>query len=166
VFYDFCPLDVVGWKGTHTVFKLNVKDFRPLMSEGVHLPPSAHGTFEADGFVVCTIAPRPLEGDPQALRVPWYHRNIDYDEVFFVHRGEFTLSRRSGTTPGGVLSLNPQGLHHGPQPGVWENSVKNWQKDVRLEFVAINLDTQEPLTMTEQAQQTEIAGYADLWARK
>src|SRR5437016_2528374 len=31
VFYDFCPLDVVGWKGTHSVFKLNVKDFRPLM---------------------------------------------------------------------------------------------------------------------------------------
>jgi len=166
VFYDFCPLDVVGWKGTQSVFKLNVKDFRPLMSEGVHLPPSAHGTFEADGFVICTFAPRPLEGDPQALRVPWYHRNIDYDEVFFVHSGEFTLSRRSGTTPFGVLSLNPQGLHHGPQPGVWENSVKNWQKDARLEFVAINLDTEEPLIMTPEAQGIEIPGYADLWAKK
>jgi hypothetical protein len=49
---------------------------------------------------------------------------------------------------------------------VWENSVKNWQKDARLEFVAINLDTEEPLTMTPEAQQIEIAGYADLWARK
>lgn len=166
VFYDFCPLDVAGWKGTHCVFKLNVKDFRPLMSEGIHLPPSAHATFEADGFVVCTFAPRPLEGDPKALRIPWYHRNIDYDEVFFVHSGEFTLSRKSGTTPFGVLSLNPQGLQHGPQPGVWENSVKNWQKDARLEFVAVNLDTQEPLTMTPEAQEVEIAHYAELWAKK
>jgi len=166
VFYDFCPLDVAGWKGMHCVFKLNVKDFRPLMSEGIHLPPSAHATFEGDGFVVCTFAPRPLEGDPKALRIPWYHRNIDYDEVFFVHSGEFSLSRKSGTTPHGVLSLNPQGLQHGPQPGVWENSVRNWQKDARLEFVAINLDTQEPLMMTPEAQGIEIAHYADLWAKK
>jgi len=74
------------------------------MSEGIHLPPSAHGTFEADGFVICTFAPRPLEAITSAARavVP---RNIDYDEVFFVHSGEFTLSRRSGTTPYGVLSL-------------------------------------------------------------
>jgi homogentisate 1,2-dioxygenase len=98
--------------------------------------------------------------------VPWYHRNIDYDEVFFVHSGEFTLSRKSGTTPYGVISLNPQGLHHGPQPGVWENSVKNWQKDARLEFVAINLDTEEPLHMAPAAYEVEIQGYADLWAKK
>src|SRR5438132_462386 len=57
VFYDFCPLDIAGWKGTHCVFKLNIKDFRPLMSEGIHLPPSAHATLEGDGFVVCTFAP-------------------------------------------------------------------------------------------------------------
>lgn len=166
VFYDFCPIDIVGWKGTLSVFKLNVKDFRPLMSEGIHLPPSAHCTFKAPGFVVCTFAPRPLEGDPQALRVPWYHRNIDYDEVFFVHSGDFTLSRRSGTTPFGVLSYNPQGLHHGPQPGVLEGSIKNWKKDARLEFVAVNVDTEEPLIMAPEAQEVEIKGYADLWSKK
>jgi homogentisate 1,2-dioxygenase len=83
-----------------------------------------------------------------------------------VHSGEFTLSRKSGTTPFGVLSLNPQGLHHGPQPGVWENSIKNWQKDARLEFVAINLDTEEPLLMTPEVQGVEIKGYANLWAKK
>ena len=77
VFYDFCPLDVVGWKGTLTVMKLNIRDIRPLMSEGVHLPPSAHCNFQAPGFVVCTFLPRPLEGDPEAERLPWYHRNID-----------------------------------------------------------------------------------------
>ena len=166
IFYDFRPLDVIGWKGTHSIFKLNVEDFRPLMSEGVHLPPSAHGTFQASGFVISTLAPRPLEGDPQALRVPWYHRNIDYDEVFFVHSGEFTLSRKSGTTPYGVISLNPQGLHHGPQPGVWGNSVKGWQKDARLDFVAINLDTEQPLQMAPAAYEVEIQGYADLWTKK
>ena len=49
---------------------------------------------------------------------------------------------------------------------MWENSVKNWQKDARLEFVAINLDTEEPLIMTSEAQGIEIPGYADLWAKK
>ena len=41
------------------------------------------------GFVVCTFAPRPLEEDPEALRLPFFHRNVDYDEVILYHRGEF-----------------------------------------------------------------------------
>jgi hypothetical protein len=49
---------------------------------------------------------------------------------------------------------------------VWENSVKNWQKDARLEFVAINLDTEEPLLMTPEVQGIEIKGYANLWSKK
>ena len=61
----------------------------PVTSARYHLPPSAHTTFVADGFVVCTFAPRPLEEDPDALRLPFFHRNVDYDEVILYHRGEF-----------------------------------------------------------------------------
>ena len=49
---------------------------------------------------------------------------------------------------------------------MWENSIKNWQKDARLEFVALNLDTEEPLVMTPEVQGIEIKGYANLWAKK
>ena len=77
--------------------RINVDDFRPVTSARYHLPPSAHTTFVADGFVVCTFAPRPLEEDPDALRLPFFHRNIDYDEVILYHRGEFFSAGRAST---------------------------------------------------------------------
>lgn len=165
VFYDFCPMDVVGWHGSLAVLKLNTRDIRSLMSDRIHLPPSAHCTFEAPGFVVCTFTPRPLEGDRTAERVPWYHRNVDYDEVFFTHSGEFTLSGRPGARPIGVLTVNPAGLHHGPQPGVQEAARNNWQKDARLEFTAVNVDTERPLVLTEAAKTVEIPDYYTTWMR-
>ena len=165
VFYDFYPLDVVGWHGSLSVLKLNVRDIRPLMSDRIHLPPSAHTTFQAEGFVVCTFVPRPLEGDPSARRVPSYHRNVDYDEVFFTHRGEFALSGKPGARPMGVLTVNPAGLHHGPQPGVEEASRRNWKQHGRMEFTAINLDTEQPVQLTEIARSAEIPDYYTNWMR-
>ena len=63
IFYPFNPLDVVGWKGDLTVWKINLRDIRPVMSHRVHLPPSAHSTFVTPGAVVCSFVPRPLEQD-------------------------------------------------------------------------------------------------------
>jgi homogentisate 1,2-dioxygenase len=60
VFYPFNPIDTVGWKGDLTVWKLNMRDIRPIMSHRAHLPPSAHTTFLTDGAVVCSFLPRPL----------------------------------------------------------------------------------------------------------
>ena len=114
VTYPFHPCDVVGWKGDVAPMRINVDDFRPVTSARYHLPPSAHTTFVADGFVVCTFAPRPLEEDPDALRLPFFHRNIDFDEVILYHRGEFFS--RAGIDEG-MLTWHPFGLHHGPQPG-------------------------------------------------
>jgi homogentisate 1,2-dioxygenase len=165
VFYDFYPMDVVGWHGSLSVLKLNVRDIRPLMSDRIHLPPSAHTTFQASGFVVCTFVPRPLEGDPSARRVPSYHRNVDYDEVFFTHSGEFALSGKPGARPMGVLTLNPAGLQHGPQPGVEEASRRNWKKDARMEFTAVNLDTEQPMLLTDIATAVEIPDYYTNWMR-
>jgi homogentisate 1,2-dioxygenase len=87
--YPYNPLDAVGWHGTLMPLRLNWRDIRPLMSHRYHLPPSAHTTFVTRGFVVCTFTPRPLESDPGALRVPFFHSNEDYDEVIFYHRGAF-----------------------------------------------------------------------------
>jgi hypothetical protein len=53
VFYPFNPLDVVGWKGDLTVWKINLRDICPVMSPRVHLPPSAHTTFTTQGAVIC-----------------------------------------------------------------------------------------------------------------
>ncbi|MEI6628340.1 MAG: homogentisate 1,2-dioxygenase, partial [Alphaproteobacteria bacterium] len=89
VTYPFNPLDAMGWHGNLAPVRINVDDIRPLMSHRYHLPPSAHTTFVANRFVVCTFAPRPIESDPGALKVPFYHNNDDYDELIFYHRGQF-----------------------------------------------------------------------------
>ncbi|MFO0663932.1 MAG: homogentisate 1,2-dioxygenase [Polyangiaceae bacterium] len=160
VFYPYCPLDTVGWKGTLSVTKLNVRDIRPVTSERYHLPPSAHATYVADGVVVCTFAPRPLEnGDPLAMKVPFYHSNIDYDEVLFYHSGDFFS--RTGISAG-MLTFHPQGIHHGPQPGAAERA----KSATRTEELAVMIDTRRPLTATPESSSMENGDYWKSWQGK
>ncbi|HEX9889535.1 MAG TPA: homogentisate 1,2-dioxygenase [Nitriliruptorales bacterium] len=154
--YPFHPLDVVGWKGDLTPFALSVRDIRPVMSPGYHLPPSAHTTFQADGAVVCTFLPRPLESDPEAVKVPFYHRNIDYDETIFYHEGDFFS--RSGIHAG-MLTWHPQGIHHGPHP----KAVKAVEDKQRTDEIAVMLDARRPLRLTGAAQQVEAVDYWASW---
>ena len=72
VTYPYNPLDAVGWHGTLAPVRINVRDIRPVTSPRYHLPPSAHTTFMAERFVVCTFAPRPIESDPGALKLPFF----------------------------------------------------------------------------------------------
>ncbi len=156
--YPFCPLDVVGWKGTLAPFVLNVRDIRPVLSDRYHLPPSAHSTFLLRNAVICTFAPRPMEnGDPSALKVPFYHSNIDFDEVLFYHRGEFFS--RAGIEPG-MLTFHPQGIHHGPHPKAFERS----KGATRTEEVAVMLDTKNPLKILGAAGDLENPNYWKSWS--
>lgn len=157
IVYPTHPLDVIGWKGTLTVWQINVSDIRPVSCDRYHLPPSAHATFLGDGFVVCTFLPRPLEnGDPAALKVPFFHLNIDYDEVLFYHQGEFFS--RSGIMPG-MLTFHPQGIHHGPQP----SAVARAGAARATEETAIMIDTRRPLRPTAFAEALERPQYWKSW---
>ena len=84
--YPFNPLDTTGWHGDLSVVRVNWRDIRPIMSHRAHLPPSVHTTFLSGRFVVCTFVPRPLESDPEALRLPLFHNNDDFEEVLFYHK--------------------------------------------------------------------------------
>jgi homogentisate 1,2-dioxygenase len=154
VFYPFDPIDTVGWKGDLTPWKLNVRDFRPVMSHRYHLPPSVHTTMLGHNFVVCTFAPRPLEEDPEAVRVPFYHRNIDFDEVIFYHAGDFFS--RDGIAPG-MVTYHPVGIHHGPHP---KAMAASWTKTATQEY-AVMVDAKRPLRLSEEAKAVE---WADYWA--
>jgi homogentisate 1,2-dioxygenase len=165
VTYPFHPFDVIGWKGDVAPVRLNVDDIRPVSSARYHLPPSAHTTWVADGFVVCTFAPRPLEDDPEAIRLPFFHRNVDYDEVLFYHRGTF-LSRAG--LAAGELTWHPAGLHHGPQPEARrrdaEAAAAQAPGERRVtEEVAIMVDTRRPLAPAAAAPSAEIDGYVASW---
>ncbi|MBX3237674.1 MAG: homogentisate 1,2-dioxygenase [Nitrospiraceae bacterium] len=158
VFYPFYPMDVVGWKGDLWAAKLNVRDIRPVTSPRYHLPPSVHGTFQAGGCLISTFVPRPLESDPDALRVPFYHRNMDYDEVLFYHDGEFFS--RAGIQPG-MLTLHPQGIHHGPQP----QAVQASKGKTHTNEIAVMIESKSPFMVTPELEAAEIDGYALSWSR-
>lgn len=156
--YPFNPLDAVGWHGTLMPVKINWRDIRPLMSARYHVPPSAHTTFTAGRFVVCTFVPRPIETDPGALKVPFFHSNDDYDEVIFYHQGEFFS--RDNIHPG-MLTLHPCGIPHGPHPKAFETGKKALRKET--DEVAVMIDTRDSLSVTHQAAAVEWMGYADSW---
>lgn len=160
VFYPKPVLNTVGWKGTLTVWQLNVDDIRPISSDRYHLPPTAHITFVATNFVICSFLPRPLEnGDPGAVKVPFYHSNIDYDEVLFYHDGDF-FSREG--IDSGMVTLHPQGIHHGPQPAAVERSKEIMSTDE----VAVMLDASRPLKVSEMARKVENKDWWASWKEK
>ncbi|MGD0142193.1 MAG: homogentisate 1,2-dioxygenase [Rhizomicrobium sp.] len=161
VTYPFNPLDAVGWKGNLAPVKLNWRDIRPVMSHRYHIPPSVHSTFVADRFVVCTFVPRPIESDPGALKVPFFHSNDDYDEVIFYHKGEFFS--RDNIRPG-MVTFHPNGFTHGPHPKAFAAGAK--AAKTMTDEVAVMVDARDPLDMSAAAEASEDRGYADSWKSK
>ena len=156
--YPFNPLDAVGWHGTLAPVRLNWRDIRPISSHRFHVPPSAHTTFVADRFVVCTFCPRPIESDPGALKVPFFHNNDDYDEVIFYHRGEFFS--RDDIHPG-MVTLHPAGITHGPHPKAFAAGAKHARKETNE--VAVMIDARDALDVSPYAERVERRDYADSW---
>jgi homogentisate 1,2-dioxygenase len=137
---------------------MNWRDIRPLMSHRYHVPPSAHTTFLSDRFVVCTFCPRPLESDPGALRVPFFHNNDDYDEVIFYHRGQFFS--RDNIHPG-MMTLHPSGITHGPHPKAFSAGQTHSRSET--DEVAVMVDVRDALEVADLPEDVEWGGYVDSW---
>ncbi|KMN49931.1 dioxygenase [Chromobacterium violaceum] len=161
VTYPYNPLDAIGWHGNLSVARVNWRDIRPLMSHRYHLPPSAHTTFVADGFVICTFVPRPIESDPGALKVPFYHNNDDYDEVIFYHAGDFFS--RDNIKPG-MLTFHPAGFTHGPHPKAFAKAMTD--PKTFTDEVAVMIDARDALEQGPGLAGVEWQGYVDSWKPK
>ena len=159
VVYPFNPVDVVGWKGDLTVWKLNMRDIRPVMSHRAHLPPSAHTTFVTHGAVVCSVLPRPLEQDADAMKVPFFHRNTDYDEFIFYHAGDFFSRDNIGP---GMATLHPRGIHHGPHP----KALKAQGTKKETNEYAVMLDGLNPIRVLPAGEAAEWKEYWKSWIEK
>lgn len=159
--YPYNPLDAVGWKGNLAPVKLNWRDIRPVMSHRYHLPPSVHSTFVADRFVVCTFVPRPIETDPGALKVPFFHSNEEYDEAIFYHRGSFFS--RDNIHPG-MMTMHPSGITHGPHPKAFAAGASAARKET--DEVAVMIDSRDPFELGKAAQDTEDHDYAGSWMQR
>ncbi len=156
--YPYNPLDAIGWHGDLAPVSVNWRDIRPLMSHRYHVPPSAHTTFLSSRFVVCTFVPRPFESDPGALKVPFFHNNDDYDEVIFLHKGEFFTCHNFHP---GMMTFHPCGFTHGPQPKALAGAFK--PKRDATDEVAVMIDTRDNLTPAELPDGVELTEYVDSW---
>ena len=154
-FYDFHPLDVVGWDGYLYPWALNIADFEPITGS-IHQPPPTHQTFEAHNFVVCSFVPRMLDYHPEAVPIPYNHSNLESDEMLYYVNDKF--GSRKGIEKGSV-TLHPSGIPHGPQPGAAEASIGA----KRTEELAVMVDTFRPLRFTRAALALEDTNYPFSW---
>jgi homogentisate 1,2-dioxygenase len=156
--YQTHPFDVVAWDGCLYPYTFNVEDYMPITGK-VHQPPPVHQVFEGRGFVVCNFLPRKVDYHPLAIPVPYYHSNVDSDEVMFYVGGDYEARKGSGIGIGSV-SLHPGGHAHGPQPSAIEASLGAQYFDES----AIMVDTFAPLELGEGGIAAEDPAYAWTWA--
>ena len=149
------PFDVVGWDGYLYPFTFNIKDYHPKVGR-IHLPPPVHLLYTTDAFVICNFVPRPFDFHEAAIPAPYFHNNVDSDEVLYYLDGDF-MSRKGVSA--GSLTWHPGGIPHGPQPGRTEASVGV----ERTDEYAFMIDTFEPLKPTVKVQECEDDNYPQSW---
>lgn len=152
------PLDVVGWDGYLYPWAFNIKDFEPITGR-IHQPPPVHQTFEGNNFVVCSFVPRLYDYHPESIPAPYYHSNVNSDELLYYVAGNF-MSRKG--IQEGSITLHPSGIPHGPHPGKIEASIG---KKETLEL-AVMIDTFHPLQVVKKAGQIEDPAYMYSWMEK
>ncbi len=156
--YATHPWDVVGWDGCLYPYTFNVEDFEPITGR-VHQPPPVHQVFEGHNFVICNFVPRKVDYHPLSVPVPYYHSNVDSDEVMFYVGGDYEARKGSGIGIGSV-SVHPGGYAHGPQPSAIEASLGAEYFDE----LAVMVDTFRPLELGEGGLAAEDSAYAWTWA--
>ncbi|PSR55575.1 homogentisate 1,2-dioxygenase [Adhaeribacter arboris] len=142
-FYDFSPLDVVGWDGYFYPYAFSIHDFEPITGR-IHQPPPVHQTFEGHNFVICSFVPRLFDYHPLAIPAPYNHSNVDSDEVLYYVAGNF-MSRKGVDLAS--FTIHPGGIPHGPHPGTVEASIGKKE----THELAVMIDTFKPLHLTETA---------------
>ncbi len=153
--YDFHPINTVGWDGCEYPWIFNIADFEPITGR-VHQPPPVHQTFQGPNFVVCSFVPRKLDYHPLSIPVPYNHSNIDSDELLYYVNGNFGSRRGIEQSS---LTLHPRGIPHGPHPGAVEKSLGI----ERTEELAVMIDTFYPLKFTTIAQFIDDPAYPYSW---
>lgn len=142
LYYQHNPIDVVGWRGDNFPFTFNIADYNVITSDSVHLPATTHLFMQATGVAVMNFLPRPAESAPGTERTPWYHRNVDYDEIAFFHGGTVY----GIPMPRGLISHTPQGIHHGAPEKARERARRTFDEYERVEWQVIAVDTRRRLT--------------------
>lgn len=149
------PFDVVGWDGYLYPFTFNIKNYHPKVAR-IHLPPPVHLLYTTGSFIICNFVPRPFDFHEAAIPAPYFHNNIDSDEVLYYLDGDF-MSRKGVIE--GSMTMHPGGIPHGPQPGRTEASVGT----ERTDEYALMIDTFGAINPTTKARDTRDENYEKSW---
>ncbi len=155
VVLDHHPFDTVGWDGYYFPWALSIHDFEPITGR-LHQPPPVHQTFAGDGWVLCSFVPRLYDYHPDSIPAPYAHSNVMSDEMLYYCNDEF-MSRKG--IEFGSITLHPDGLPHGPQPGKTEASIGKKE----THELAVMVDTFAPLAVSRNALACEDRDYARSW---
>ncbi|BAD56503.1 homogentisate 1,2-dioxygenase [Nocardia farcinica] len=155
LYYRHHPLDVVGWRGDSFPFTFNIADYNVILSETVHLPPTVHLFMEATGVYVMNFLPKLAESAPGTETIPWYHRNVDYDEIAFFHGGDMY----GVPMPPGLISHAPQGVHHGAPEKMRERARRKRDEITRIGWTTIAIDTRRRLTPSPEVLANDLGGH-------
>lgn len=153
--YKYHPFCLIGWDGCVYPYILSIHDYEPITGR-IHMPPPIHQTFEGHNFVICSFVPRLYDYHPDAIPAPYFHSNIDSDEVMYYVDGQFMSKMHVDK---GQMSLHPGGIPHGPTPGAAEKSIGK----KGTEELAVMIDTFKPLRVTRAALAYEIKDYHLHW---
>src|SRR5205085_9579242 len=96
--------------------------------------------------------PRRLHTQPEAIKVPYAHSNVQADEVLYYVRGRF--GSRRGVEEASI-TLHPRGIPHGPHPG----TIVASRNATRTDELAVMVDTLRPLKLSREAMQLDDPSY-------
>ncbi len=161
LYYGHHPLDVEGWRGDNFAFTFNIADYNVVTSDSVHLPPTVHLFMKATGVYVMNFLPKPAEGVAGTERTPWYHRNVDYDEIAFFHGG----SLYGIPMPPGLVSHAPQGVHHGAPEKARERARRKFEEYDRVDWSVIAIDTRRRLIPSAEVLANDLGQQRESTAR-
>jgi homogentisate 1,2-dioxygenase len=152
---DHHPFDVVGWDGYLYPYAFSIHDFEPHAGR-FHVPPPTHQCFQGPNFVVCSFVPRKLDWDPNAVPVPYFHSNIDSDEIIYYAGGDYGARK----VERGSITVHPRGWPHGPSRGAREASLDRPRETNEL---AVMVDTFRPLRLAQDAAALDAPSYLRSW---
>ena len=100
--------------------------------------------------------------DPEALRLPFFHNNDDFEEIIFYHKGSFFS--RDNIHPG-MMTVHPSGFTHGPHPKAFSAATRTPASGGRTETdeVAVMIDTRDAIDIAAMPAGVEFEGYVKSW---
>ena len=150
---------MVGWDGCLYPYTFNVEDFMPITGK-VHQPPPVHQVFEGPNFVICNFVPRKVDYHPLSIPVPYYHSNVDSDEVMFYVGGDYEARKGSGIEHRARSRCTPAATRTARSP----RPSRRPSGRSRFDELAVMVDTFRPLELGEAGLASEDPAYAWTWA--